>query len=883
MLSHPDQPPPPALRSLCAVVRYVDPDLLGALTGADPEQIAAFLRAPDFEPAGEPPGALRLAPAARAAELASLRAADPDEELRLHELVFAYYLQLLERAPPDAGDLAAEEACFYHLEALRTALIERRAWARIGRLIAGLRAAQPRLPHHRQLLAIFEGANAIRTQGYAAGEAILSQVIADPAVDGVLQMRALNILAQSHWFQARYDRALELYRRSHAIAIAVGDRTFQAHTSLNMSMVYHEIGYYPQALDLSRQSLTMYEELEDVTHLAHARYEVAKNAMQLGRWGEAEAQFQASAGLYRRLGIEAQLANLNALWAILAHAQGDLATSEALYRQSLAIGASEEHGDTAVLMDSWLLLGLLYQTQSRWDEALAAYQQAEQLAGSRGNDHVQALAAFRRGDLLRLQGQPDVASATYEASLALIERLRGSLTVEEVKLGLLGATQQIYEAAVLLLLEQGRHAEAFAVAERARARAFLDLLAQKSPELYASFDQPVVSLAEVQALLPAGAVLIAYYTTGVLQPGEHLLHQLKQANPQLFRHLISPPKVVIFVVTRAQFEVREARLDPNLLAAGPNELRPAQRWLSERKLRALYDQLVAPVQPLLDGCGQLFLIPHGPLHHVPFLALRAPDGRYLLDADRPPIALAPSASVLVRNCLAPPRAAEGAVLAIGYNDPEAGLAHAEAEALATARLLGGSPWVGPERKSQALVAAAPGLRSLHIAGHAVYLPADPLGSYLSLGEGDRLSARAVMGELSLRPGLVTLSACTSGLAQVVGGDELLGMLRAWLYAGATTVVCAQWEASDIVARLLMEQFYGALGRGAEPGVAFRDAVVAVRHMRGRDLAAVFERWRAADRELASPPALPELTPEQAGLTPYADPVVWASFMVVGRL
>jgi CHAT domain-containing protein len=140
----------------------------------------------------------------------------------------------------------------------------------------------------------------------------------------------------------------------------------------------------------------------------------------------------------------------------------------------------------------------------------------------------------------------------------------------------------------------------------------------------------------------------------------------------------------------------------------------------------------------------------------------------------------------------------------------------------------------------------------------------------------------IMQELNLRPSLVSLSGCTSGLNQVAPGDELLGLLRAWLYAGATTVVCALWESADIVARLMIERFYVALRAGASPGVAFRDAVVAVRRATGRSLAETFARWRREDVDATRPGALPEIPPDQLDACPYADAVVWASFMLIGR-
>jgi CHAT domain-containing protein len=267
---------------------------------------------------------------------------------------------------------------------------------------------------------------------------------------------------------------------------------------------------------------------------------------------------------------------------------------------------------------------------------------------------------------------------------------------------------------------------------------------------------------------------------------------------------------------------------------------------------------------------------------VPFLALRAPDGRYLLDQDGPTIALAPSATVLIRNCLSRPPVTEDAFLALGYNDELVALRHAESEARAVARMMHGKAWIGSMPKTESLIALTSAFRGLHIASHAVYQPDDPLASYLLIGTDDRLSARAVMRDLKLHADLVSLSACTSGLSQVVPGDELLGLLRAWLYAGAATVVCALWEAADIIARLMMEHFYQALSVGTSPGIAFRDALVAVRQMTGRSLAETFARWRQEDEVFALPGMLPEISPDQFDMHPYSDPMDWAPFMLIGR-
>ena len=123
----------------------------------------------------------------------------------------------------------------------------------------------------------------------------------------------------------------------------------------------------------------------------------------------------------------------------------------------------------------------------------------------------------------------------------------------------------------------------------------------------------------------------------------------------------------------------------------------------------------------------------------------------------------------------------------------------------------------------------------------------------------------------------------SGISQVMSGDELFGLQRAFLYAGAPAVVCTLWEAADFVALLVMDRFYSALNAGSPPASALRDAQVALRGMTGRDLLAALDRWRAEHPAfVAALGALPEVPPDALDAAIYADPFYWAPFMLIGR-
>jgi len=114
---------------------------------------------------------------------------------------------------------------------------------------------------------------------------------------------------------------------------------------------------------------------------------------------------------------------------------------------------------------------------------------------------------------------------------------------------------------------------------------------------------------------------------------------------------------------------------------------------------------------------------------------------------------------------------------------------------------------------------------LHFAVHGDLSEADPMASALLLvpgdGEDGRLEVRELFG-MDLSAKLVVLSACETGLGKLSRGDELVGLQRAFLYAGTPAVVTTLWKVDDRASFMLMRGFYGALAAKG-PAEALRGA------------------------------------------------------------
>ncbi|HVA89405.1 MAG TPA: CHAT domain-containing tetratricopeptide repeat protein [Chloroflexota bacterium] len=238
-------------------------------------------------------------------------------------------------------------------------------------------------------------------------------------------------------------------------------------------------------------------------------------------------------------------------------------------------------------------------------------------------------------------------------------------------------------------------------------------------------------------------------------------------------------------------------------------------------LRRLYTVLLAPASGLLDGATRLTVVPYGPTHHVPFHALHDGLG-FLLERDE--VRYTPCAGLL-EHFAARRRGATGAgALAFAFS-PDGALPHTGQEGESVVAVLGGTLLQGAEATRGNLRQLAGQFAVLHLAAHGAFHPDEPLLSSLDLSDG-RITTLEVF-ELDLHCSLVTLSACETALGAKGAGDELMGLSRAFLYAGAPALVLSLWKVEDRSTSVLMERFYRGLAAGLGIGSALRQAQLAL--------------------------------------------------------
>lgn len=769
------------------------------------------------------------------------------------------------------GDLSAEPPFLAAFDRLadRLLLDDPR---KLSALVAEARALPLALPASQQLVRFYEGLALSKAEHFAESLAVFDALLAEPDLDAAVRGRALNSRANSYRILGRLEDALAGFLASLTLWRRLGNRLREGLALLNLGIAAYQLQRYDEAEDGLRQAVLCFTEAGARQWLAAAQNELGLIYRDLGRWPEALACLNAAAECYRLESSQDALGRvLNNIGEVLL-LQGDNPQALAAFAQALAAMRTRLYA-----VDVYLNIGLAHQAAGDLTAARAACEQALALALAIDRRDTLAQVHFRLGEALRLLGEDARALDHFVLAAEIVEAQRQPIRDEGLKISLLGSWQQIFEGLVLHCLALGRVAAAFNWAERARARAFADAVArQASADGQGPLD-PAATAEQARVALPPDTTVLCYLTTGVQEREQPLLQALP-GDSALRRHLSAPARTLLFLLTPTGLAVHPCSLDPNALVSASPRQEDRGRYFEPSVLRRLHAALLTPAAEALAS-QRLIVVPHGPLHRVPFAALRDDHGQPLVRASGPSLTYAPSVSVLLQRWSAPATAAARSCLAVGYDGAREGraLRHSEAEARLVASLTGGEAWVGPQSKKEMLRQAASECRWLHIACHGQFDEDDPLASYLETGAGERLTAREVLQDWRLRAELVALSACQSGVSRIVRGDEPLGLVRAFLYAGAQAVLVSQWPVEDLPTALLMQRFYRELQGAAEadPARALHGAQTWLRELATAQSGALFAGAPDTPADL-----LAELP---ADSHPFGHPRYWAGFVLIQRL
>jgi CHAT domain-containing protein/tetratricopeptide (TPR) repeat protein len=486
------------------------------------------------------------------------------------------------------------------------------------------------------------------------------------------------------------------------------------------------------------------------------------------------------------------------------------------------------------------------------------------------------------GQIFRARGQVDEAIVAYRHAIDALEHYRGGVPPDEYMTAFLAGRSELYTETVQLLLRAGYHETAFEFTERAKSRALVDLLAGRWQDPEAAAGPASLTEGRIRHLREqlnaiyqrlfrhengaekrsARAVRRARQQAWTLErrmakllrearlglgesasldtvaaPDLDSVRRDLEPDAALVEYLVTGDEIVTFVVTQTELHVvrREfaaaelrrllerfrfhlAKFDRQNVVAEDLILQATRANLGK-----LARVLIEPIARHLT-VSRLVVVPHGLLYGLPFHALPLGDGWL---ADRYDVVYAPSAAVY-GLCRGKAVRTTGPACIFGLPDEAAPLIEREvrdvAHVLATDRLHVGETATLAQLREDVREA-----RLLHIATHGMFRREQPMLSSIRLAD-TWLNLYDIYG-LELDCELVVLSTCESGIADVSEGDEILGLTRGFLYAGARALLASQWRVNDATTAEFMQLFYRHHQDGADAAAALRRTMAEIRAQR----------------------------------------------------
>lgn len=695
-------------------------------------------------------------------------------------------------------------------------------------------------------------------------------------------MGTFNSMGIEYAAVGRLSEAERMYEEGLHLADSVGNLWTSSILKSNLANLRLSTGDLPNALRLMTESLEGAAQLPDTQSMVYAHNSLAEFYLRAGNRSRARGHLERSVAMNQRVTLIFRVMALLDL-GLLEMADSNLAGAEPPLRAAMAL--ADTAGFNLERVNSRSALSRLAVKQGNPTAALRWADSAVSIADSLGAPDAQIDALEARAAALEAARRSD-ASDGYLKGIELLESWRGRLALGDLRMGIAEPRWGVYEGAIRTLLSGGRHADALMVAERARARLLLEIMAERDaskpaasplddvrqrlrvrfeeraavndPEEQAALDRELEHLTDSLAALEAkeSGRYPAPASVGKLQA------DLLGADRALLSFFWGNKDVYGWWVTRDT--VHSARLGSSDSLSGLVDFlrnrieQPSgdSGWVAPA--RSAFDRLIAPLKP--DSAGEILVVADGPLAHIPVEVLVSARGALPWGATAR-FVYGPSATVLLTLLRAPrPGGWERTMLALGTtsagssnygtpvertasaDDRPPPLPYAGPEARAIRDLFrdrGADLLVGNRATPERWLELDPSrYRYLHFAAHARVSDRRPEDTHLVLNGGN-LDLAAIR-RLSLRAELVTLSACETALGRRVRGEGIIGLPHAFLAAGARGVLVTLWRIGDESAAEFMGEFYRELHEGRSPAEALR--VVRNTWIRGGGPSAHPSRW-----------------------------------------
>jgi CHAT domain-containing protein/Tfp pilus assembly protein PilF len=627
----------------------------------------------------------------------------------------------------------------------------------------------------------------------------------------------------------RYTEALEYIDSSLNISKTHNNLTAAGDALNQLGLVYYKLGDYKAALDRYMEVIKIATEQNDSWGLAGAYNNLGILLQNSGRAEKSIEYYENALKIYEELGErESVIIILNNL-GTLSFDIKDYTEAENYQKRGLEISREVQ----SIGQEANFLLNLandqIYLGKNI--EAIANYNESLKLARELNNPDLLWRIKAGTAEYYERRGEFEKAVQLNDTVIKILDGLRNSIQSDEFKASFLAGERYAFEDIISMLEKLHQKDEsksyddlAFRYAEQCKARVLLDLLSESSTNADATSSLQM-SIGDVMKMCPDKKIVFLEYSVG---DSSSCLWVITSTDHHLFK--IPPKKEIKENIETLRFALQDPSADNMKFFASSSS--------------ALYEKLIKPAEPYLPKNSRIIIIPDGILNYLPFEVLLTDnkvvkttngysDLPYLIKKHA--LSYVQSASVLKsildgKQEINRSKTIEKKIIAFGdpVYDGETGISNQKGNIYKRLEYSGKeieniAALFKPEDKEIFLRDNASEynlkkegeltkFRYLHFATHGYINEASPDLSSLVLTHAENSNEDGFLQtneifKLKLKADLVVLSACQTGMGKMINGEGIVGLTRAFMYAGSSSVLVSLWNVSDISTSILMGEFY----------------------------------------------------------------------------
>ncbi|CAH3152742.1 unnamed protein product, partial [Pocillopora meandrina] len=637
-----------------------------------------------------------------------------------------------------------------------------------------------------------------------------------------------------------FKKATEYHNLDLKIAKEVGDKYGEGGAYGNLGNAYISLGDFKKAIEYHNLHLKIAKEVGD-KHGEGGSYGNLGNAyISLGDFKKAIEYYNLHLKIAKEVGDKhgegGAYGNLGNAYISL----GDFKKAIEYYNLHLKI--AKEVGDKHGEGNTYGNLGNAYDRLGDFKKAIEYYNLALKIAKEVGDKCFEAIAYYSLGCVFELQGRLPKAVEHYQASINLFNSLRELLkSKDEWKVNFRNQHQMAYTGLWRVLVEQGNVDEALFVAEKGRAQALTDLMESSfcgGTSHHKGEDEDFTVLKNVPSNTVFQAVDKANVNLWVVSEGKQV--RLRQSKLKGFvsensgvSQSFESFMLGVYTQLGVHSNVRCENRSLDALREGrpkvhekTKEANPQPHIQQDGCLSTLYDIVLKPVADLIEG-DELLIIPDGPLWIAPYAALKDGNSKYLCESFTIRVAPSLASLRLIADCPDDYHKSSDALLVgdpwvseVTNSEGEKVLEQlpcAKEEVELIGKILNITPITGRKATKREVLKRLSSVSLVHFAAHGC----PETGEIALTPDLDRISTvptedyiltiRDVLN-VQLRAKLVVLSCCHSGRGEIKA-EGVVGIARAFMGAGARSVVVSLWAIDDEATLQFMKCFYQHLAEG----------------------------------------------------------------------